>query len=82
MHRVHAFVLNKNVHLHFLFHYIIKCVPIVPMNSISGCDHVAHRLAHVKEQPQFISQYQLIPLQLMMENLNIVSCKKKYILDL
>ena len=62
-----------------MFYYIVICVQIVPINSIFGCDHVTHRLAQVKQQPQFIFKYQLIPLKFMMENLNIASCRKKNI---
>lgn len=46
----------------------------LPIDGISGYLHVISRLAQVKEKLQLITQYQLIPLQLLTEQLNIIPC--------
>lgn len=53
----------------------------IPVNGLSGHRHVICRLAQVEEKLQLISQYQIVPLQLLTELLEIISCKtrpKKY----
>lgn len=48
-----------------------------PINGISDYHHIICRLAQVKQKLKLISQYQLILLQLLAEELNIISCKMR-----
>lgn len=49
----------------------------IPVNGLSGHRHVICRLAQVEEKLQLISQYQIVPLQLLTELLEIISCKMR-----
>lgn len=46
----------------------------LPVYGISSNHHIFCTLAQVKEKLQLISQYQLIPLQLLIEEFNKISC--------